>query len=38
MTDIQLQIQNLVKLADVANTQLADIETVLLQSRKIYKT
>ena len=30
MVNIQLQIQNLVKLADVANNQLADIKTVLL--------
>lgn len=38
MADIQLQIQNLIKLADMANTQLADIKTVLLQSGKTYKT
>jgi len=30
MANIQLQIQNLVKLADVANNQLANIKTVLL--------
>jgi len=38
MANIQLQIQNLIKLADMANTQLADIKTVLLQSGKTYKT
>jgi len=32
MSDIQLQIQDLVKLADIANNQLADIETTLLQT------
>jgi len=30
MADIQLQIQNLIKLVDVANTQLMNIGTVLL--------
>jgi len=32
MADLQLQIQNLIRLADIANNQLADIETVLLQT------
>jgi len=37
MADIQLQIQNLVKLANIVNNQLADIETTLLQTREMYK-
>ena len=31
MADIQIQLQDLVKLADAINKQLADIKTVLLQ-------
>jgi len=31
MANIQLQLQNIVKLAEVANTQLAEIETTILQ-------
>ena len=37
MANIQLQIQNIIKLADVANNQLADIKTILLQTEEIYK-
>ena len=37
MTDIQLQIQNIIKLADTANNQLADIETILLQTRETHR-
>ena len=37
MADIQLQIQNFVKLADAANNQLTDIKTVILQTRKTYR-
>jgi len=37
ITDIQLQIQDLVKLADIVNNQLADIETTLLQTEEIHK-
>lgn len=37
MAGIQLQIQNLIKLADMTNTQLADITTVLLQFGETYK-
>jgi len=37
IADIQLQIQNLVKLADVANNQIADIKTTLLQIGETYK-
>ena len=37
MANIQLQIQNIIKLADVANNQLADIKTTLLQTEEIYK-
>jgi len=38
MADIQLQVQNIVKLADTANNQLAKIETILLQTKETYKT
>jgi len=38
MVDIQLQIQNIIKLADATNNQLADIETTLLQMEETYKT
>ena len=37
MANIQLQIQNIVKLADVVNNQLADIKTTLLQIKEMYK-
>jgi len=37
IANLQLQIQNLVKLADVANNQLANIKTVLLQTGEIHK-
>ena len=37
MANIQLQIQNLVKLVNVTNIQLADIETILLQTEEMYK-
>jgi len=33
-----LYIQNIIKLADTANNQLANIETTLLQTGEIYKT
>ena len=35
--DLQLQVQNLIKLATVANIELVDIETILLQASKIHK-
>jgi len=38
MADIQLQIQNIIKLADTENNQLVDIETTLLQTKETYKT
>jgi len=38
MADIQLQIENIIKLADTANNQLADIKTTLLQTKETYKT
>ena len=38
MADTQLQIQNLVKLAEVVNTQLEEIETTILQASDNYKT
>ena len=37
MVDIQLQVQNLVKLANIANIKLANIKTTLLQASKIHK-
>ena len=38
MANIQLQLQNIIKLAEVANTQLAEIETSILQASDDYKT
>ena len=38
MANIQLQVQNIVKLAEVANTQLAEIEMTILQASNDYKT
>ena len=32
MVDIQLQLQNIIKLAEEANTQIAEIETMILQA------
>jgi len=37
MADVQLQLQNIIKLVDVANNQLAGIEITLLQTGEIYK-
>ena len=37
MADIQLQLQNIVKLAEVANIQLAKIKITILQASDIYK-
>jgi len=37
MIDIQLQIQNITKLTDIANNQLADIETILLKIGETYR-
>ena len=37
MVDIQLQIQNITKLTDTANNQLADIETILLKIGETYR-
>ena len=37
MVDLQLQTQNIIKLADVVNNQLADIKTILLQTGETYK-
>ena len=36
MADIQLQLQNIVWLAKVANTQLAEIKTTILQASDVY--
>ena len=38
MVDIQQQLQNIIKLAEVANTQLAEIKTTILQASNKYKT
>ena len=37
MADIQYQLQNIIKLVEVANTQLAEIETTILQASNIYR-
>jgi len=37
IANIQLQIQDLVKLANIVNTELTDIETTLFQSGKTHK-
>jgi len=33
----QLQIQNIIKLVEVANTQLVEIETIILQASEAYE-
>jgi len=38
MADIQLQLQNIAKLTEVANTQLAEIKTTILQASSKYRT
>ena len=38
MAHIQIQLQNIIKLAEVVNTQLAEIETMILQVSDSYKT
>ena len=38
MADIQIQLQNIIKLAEVVNTQLAEIKTMILQASNSYKT
>ena len=38
MADIQLQLQNIVKLAKIANIQLVEIEITILQASEAYKT
>jgi len=38
IADIQLQLQNIVKLAEVANTQLVEMGTTILQASNIYRT
>ena len=37
MVDIQLYMQNIIKLVDIANNRLADIETILLQTGKTHR-
>jgi len=38
IAEIQLQLQNIVKLAEVANTQLVEMGTTILQASNIYRT
>ena len=38
IADLQLQIQNIINLADTANNQLANIEIILLQTGETHKT
>jgi len=38
MVDIQLQLQNIIKIAEVVNMQLVEIETSILQVSNNYKT
>ena len=38
MVNIQLQIQNIVKLVEVTNTQLAEIKAIILQASNNYRT
>ena len=38
MADIQLQLQNIIKLAKVANMQLAEIKITILQASEVYRT
>ena len=37
MADIQLQLQNIVQLAKVTNTQLVEIETTILRASDVYR-
>ena len=38
MANIQIQLQNIIKLAKVVNVQLAEIRTMILQVSNNYKT
>ena len=38
MANIQLQLQNIIKLAKIVNTQLVEIKTTILQASDSYKT
>ena len=38
MANIQLQVQNIIKLAEVTNTQLAEIKTTILQASHSHRT
>ena len=38
MANIQLQLQNIIKLAEVVNTQLAEIKIMVLQASNTYRT
>ena len=38
MVDIQLQLQNIIKLVEEANTQITEIETMVLQASDNYWT
>jgi len=37
MVDVQLQLQNIIKLAEEANTQMVKIETTILQASNNYR-
>jgi len=37
MVDIQCQLQNIIKLAEVTNTQLAEIKMTILQTSNVYR-
>jgi len=36
MVDVQLQLQNIIKLAEEANTQIAEIKSIILQASDNY--
>jgi len=38
MVDVQLQLQNIIKLVEKANTQIAEIETIILQASHNFRT
>ena len=38
MVDVQMQLQNIIKLAEKANTQIAEIKGMILQASHNYQT
>jgi len=38
MVDMQIQLQNIIKLAEEANTQIAEIKSTILQASNNYQT